>query len=85
MSDHKDPKDRSHLWVRPERVDEKPPAAPEFDYALELPRFLHKHGEESIIVKTPGECDDALAEGWQVHLHAVEAVDEAPAKKKKGK
>lgn len=65
---HKNPADRAHVWERPLRSDEREPEPdPHADYQHELPRFLHKKGQESIIVRTPDACDAALADGWQLH------------------
>jgi hypothetical protein len=67
---HKEPKDRAHLWERAHKAAEAP--AEDFGaYPLELPRYLHKHGEPALLVKTPDECDVALAAGYAVHLHVV--------------
>jgi hypothetical protein len=67
---HKDPAQRTHLWERPARVDEKPAEAPPHaDYKYELPRWLHKDGE-SKYVTTPEACDAALKAGWEIHPSA---------------
>jgi hypothetical protein len=84
MAEHKDPKDRAHVWERPARADEAPAETVSHDYHLELPRFLHKHGEESIVVRTPAEADEALANGYHVNLNDMPAEEE-PKKSKKGK
>lgn len=77
MSDHKDPKDRAHLWQRPERADEAAAAPASFDYHLELPRHVHAAGGESKIVFTPDEAEDALANGFYLHPNDIPAAEEA--------
>lgn len=78
---HKDPKDRANLWQRPKRDDEQP--SPKFaGYDIELPRYLHRYtadgAVESKIVATPEDCDDAFAEGWELHLHDPFVAPEPP-------
>lgn len=63
--DHKEPKDRAHMWERPKREDETADAAVVLDYPHVLPRLLHKDGDHKR-VDLPDECDAALADGWSL-------------------
>lgn len=70
---HKDPKDRAHVWERATPDHELPAAVSEHSgYDVELPRYLHKHGAESIIVRTPDEYEQAIDDGYEIHLHVSE-------------
>jgi hypothetical protein len=79
---------RAHIWEPEAPVEAEAP----IDYAHELPRFLHKHGEADLRVNTPADCDAALADGWTFHPAAPAAavpegqsVAAAPAKPRKAK
>jgi len=65
---HKNPADRAHVWERPARIDERGPSPerPHADYPHELPRWVHKKGEQTL-VHTPDECDAHLKAGWEIH------------------
>lgn len=65
-AEHKGPGERAHLWDRPKRPDEAPPAAAATDYAHETPRWVHKDGAQKR-VETPEDCAEALADGWLTH------------------
>lgn len=63
---HKDPAQRAHVWERPARSDERPVIAEApVDYQHELPRWVHKDGDQAFVT-TPEECDAAKAAGWVI-------------------
>lgn len=63
---HKNPAERAHVWERPLRSDERPAEPkPHADYHIELPRWLHKGGDQTFVT-TPEEHETALADGWLV-------------------
>lgn len=63
------------MWERAQRAAEAP-ADSYVEYPLELPRYLHKHESDPVLVQTPDECDAALADGYVVHLHVLPAEAE---------
>lgn len=65
--EHLEPGERTHLWQRPSRVDEKADESTDTDYPHELPRWVHKAGADPKMVHTPAQCDEALADGWEIH------------------
>lgn len=77
MPELKDPKDRAHVWERPARADEQALEAVAHDYAHELPRYLHNAAGDVLLVSTPIEADEALANGFYVNPNDIPA--EAPA------
>lgn len=82
--EHKDPKDRAHMWERPARADEQREVeSRDFDEGYhELPRHLHKANGEWKQVDTRAECEAALADGWSLLPPKVEPKIEAPKSEK---
>lgn len=63
---HKNPAERTHVWERPARVDERPAEPTPFaDYEHELPRWVHK-GADQRFVTTPEDCEAAKADGYVI-------------------
>lgn len=65
--EHKDPKDRAHVWERPARADEQPEVESrdlDEDGYPEIPRHLHKANGEWLRVDTREEYDAGRANGW---------------------
>lgn len=63
---HKDPTDRAHIWQRGDPGTEADATAAQSTYRHELPRHVHKAGGESLIVRTPDECEAAFKTGWRL-------------------
>lgn len=71
MDTVKDPKDRAHMWERPDLSARTTP--------VDTRRVLHKAGGDTRIVSTPEEQAAAIADGWVIDPNTLKAA--APAKK----
>lgn len=77
MPEHKNPADRAHMWQRDVRHDEKAVAVEDAStYPHQVPRYLHKTGEEPLYVADEKACKAALADGWAL---VPKAADEPEA------